>query len=230
MKKGLVLVFALCLTSIINAQERTENWRDSIASLIVNYLGSETWEDAINYVMEPERVRPLMQKYYEGNGFVSYERSVEEIKHDFGISKIDGISHAIYKCDKYWVVKTVEGYKIDWEASVQYNPVTLNSIRKFPNRVFEIRTYTYIGSRDNGNWRDYYCNYLSHTYVKKNSPVDKKLFEYLTGGGRNMTLKIKYVTSEAPDYDKTNPVNNRDTDRNPYVIITDVVSKNFSRY
>ena len=70
MKKIILCALLMLSTfSLTFAQNTDENWRDSIASLLVNYFSSETWKDASNYVMDPERVQYLMELEYQDVGF-----------------------------------------------------------------------------------------------------------------------------------------------------------------
>ena len=216
--------------SLTFAQNTDENWRDSIASLLVNYFSSETWKDASNYVMDPERVQYLMELEYQDVGFESRLLSKEEIMHDFGMRKIKGRNHIIYVWKgKYYVVKTTEGYKIDWEASC-YNPYSWAYIKGSPNKEFEVRMLlTFTETKD--NWNHYATNSGASFWVKKNSTIDSTLFNLLkNGNAKGLLLKIEYVTVGGKDYDRSCPVNYKESDSKPYFTITEIVSSNFSKY
>lgn len=234
MKRIILVIIVLSTFKTLYAQNDGVNWRDSIAVLLMNYMSCETWESASQYVMEPEKVKVLMEKQYQNTGFESRYRSVDEIKHDMVTSKIKGNYHVIYRCvypenkDTYYIVKTVDGYKIDWEATVGWSSATPNGISNAPNKDFEIRTNLLLREpiKSNDNWRMY-----DFLYVKKNSPIDKQLFKILSDGKRKgMVIKVKYVTTDATDYDTSNPCNYSMNRTNPYFTITEVVSANLSKY
>lgn len=229
-KKVLCMLLMLSIASVAFAQNLDENWRDSIAILFVNYYSSETWEDASKHVMEPERVKYLMQLEYQDTGFPSRLLSKEEIKHDYCMRKIQGRNHIIYRCirldkSEYFVIKTDDGYRIDWEASCLSSP-SMEIIKDSPNNEFEIKTTLYVADLTNDKWN----RYGSDFWVKKNTPIDNALFKLLKNGGKHMLVKIKYVTVEGKDYDKSCPVNRRESDMKPYFTITEIISSNYSKY
>lgn len=234
MKRIILVIIVLSTFKTLYAQNDGVNWRDSIAVLLMNYMSCETWESASQYVMEPEKVKVLMEKQYQNTGFESRYRSVDEIKHDMVTSKIKGNYHVIYRCvypenkDTYYIVKTVDGYKIDWEATVGWSSATLDGISNAPNKDFEIRINLFLREaiKSNDNWREY-----GSLYVKKNSPIDKQLFKMLSDGKpKVMVIKVQYVTTDATDYDTSNPRNYGMYRTNPYFTITEVVSAISSKY
>lgn len=168
-------------------------YRDSIAEVLSNYFAAETWEDRSNFVMEPERVRPLMAKYYKVNPYTSSTPS--NIK-SWKIQRVQGKNHCIYIVDNdLYVVKSAEGYKIDWEANVEYNPTPILEMKKINGQEYVIRGYV-------GDQQKYYSNnhFMCYSigaeidaYTRKNSPIGKTLLELLPidGHGR-MTVKLKY--------------------------------------
>jgi len=228
-KKVLCALLMLSTVSLTFAQDTEEHWRDSIATLLVNYFSSETWEDALKYVMEPERVQYLMELEYQDIGFESRLLSKEEIMHDFSMRKIKGHNHTLYVCkNKYYVVKTTEGYRIDWEASC-YNPYSWVYIKGLPNKEFEVRKPLAF-SETKDNWNLYGSSGASF-WVKKNSTIDNRLFNFLKNGEtKGLLLKIEYVTVDGNDYDRNCPVNRREGETNPYFTITEIVSSNYSKY
>ena len=65
------------LASGAAAAQQPATYRDSIADLIEKYTNCTSWQEALRYVMEPERVRPIMQKYYADKGFSPTIRTAE---------------------------------------------------------------------------------------------------------------------------------------------------------
>lgn len=168
-------------------------YRDSIAEVLSNYFAAETWEDRSNFVMEPERVRPLMAKYYKVNPYTSSTPS--NIK-SWKIQRVQGKNHRIYIVDNdLYVVKSAEGYKIDWEANVEYNPTPILEMKKINGQEYVIRGY--VGDQQkyysNNHFMCYNIGAEIDAYTRKDSPVGKTLLELLPidGHGR-MTVKLKY--------------------------------------
>ena len=99
--------------------------KDSIADVIIKFRACEEWEECLQYVMEPERVKPFMQSYYAAKGYNSKELEMKTIKN--GVVKL---KENLYKTrgsgiGGFYIVKTSDGYKLDWEATYDYNPVTI---------------------------------------------------------------------------------------------------------
>ncbi len=206
--------------------KKPNNYRDSIAIVLEKFINSESWEEASEYVMEPERVKPIMHSYYQTNSFKINNITIDEIlKGRF--DKRSGKTHLIYIWDMprsssssgwgpRYIVKTADGYKVDWEATVKYNPVTAADLIEKPGTTAVIRRpnvhlYTY----DN----DWYYNFGSqgNSYIlaQKKSTVGKYLYDLLKEGSwSDMILKMKSI----------------EEDDNIYLEIQEVVSPTLSTY
>ena len=69
MRKTIILLASLILSMGAAAQSKKEEPQflsDSIADMLLKYYGATTVEERAQYVMEPERVMPLMRDYYSG--------------------------------------------------------------------------------------------------------------------------------------------------------------------
>ena len=192
-------------------------YRDSLLDLREKYYTCETWQDRLKYVMEPERVRPLMEKYYKKKPY-----SIELLHDEFGIQlkKIQGKTHDLYDVDYTWMVKTEDGYKVDWEATVKYNPISLLEMRNFPNKEYTIRTWVsdYQKYYQNDTWMKYCVGGDGYSFIKKNSPLAKKLQEIIPmDENRAMIVKMKYI-----GYDSESDIYEYE--------ITDIVNENLSMY
>ena len=168
-------------------------YRDSIAEVLGKYFAAETWEERLDYVMEPDRVRPLMAKYYKMN---PYESSTPSDIKSWKMRRYQGNKYLIYivRGDLY-VVKTPQGYKVDWEANYEYNPTPVLEMKKIDGQEYIIRGY--IGDHQkyysNNNFLEYSVSADLDAYVRKNSPVAKKLLELLpVDGYSRMIVKLKY--------------------------------------
>ena len=216
------------LASGAAAAQKPATYRDSIADLIEKYTSCTSWQERLKYVMEPERVRPFMQKYY-GEGFSPVIRSAEEIKNK-AFQRFNGKNYVFYTCCGYYAVQTPDGYRLDWEATVEYNPVTCTELADKIGQSAEIRgRFWHSRLYDYDNDNDYYRGFVAGgmtdingktTYflTEKGSAIDKRLFAMLKNGASiDMILKIKSL----PD---------TDSEGYQYFLITDIISTSFSKY
>ena len=196
-------------------------YKDSIIAVVTDYLDCDSWQEQLKYVMEPERVRPLMAKYYKNHTFES------EIYNPLGGSnflKIQGKNHIIYVLDDgdFYLVKTDDGYKIDWEATKRYGP-TLDEIKRNPNKEFELRTRL-LNERQ--HIRDNYDVYtvweFDYVYceTRNNSTFAKKIRSLFGDEEVYLTIKVKYNHQETSPYG----------DVLHFLEITDIVSNSLSKY
>ena len=205
------------------AAQKPATYRDSIADLIEKYTNCTSLQEALRYVMEPERVRPIMQKYYADKGFSPTIRTAEEIKNkDF--RRFNGKNYVIYYCDGFYAVQTPDGYRLDWVATVEYNAVTCTELVNKIGQSAEIRGYfKYASYHDNDYFRGFVAGGMTDingktTYflTEKGSAIDKRLFAMLKNGASiDMILKIKSDT-ESEFYQN--------------FLITDIISTSFSKY
>lgn len=169
-------------------------YRDSLLDLRSKFYACETWQEQLQYVMEPERVKPLMEKYYKNNPY-----SVTLVDNeDVDITRLQGKSHVLYLVNSNWIVKTDNGYKIDLEATWarnRFHGATKEEIKNNRNKEFEVRDYL-IDCQDkyeNNYWLAYYGPLGEYFYIKKNSPVARKLQSLIPQGeGRHIIIKVKY--------------------------------------
>jgi len=97
-----------------------ENERDSVVQMIQKYYAAETWEERLKYVIDPDRMRPVMAKYYT----TGYQSALKEKK---DISVVGGNFQngeiiLVYLADRVTYVKKVNNqYLLDWEAHTGHN-------------------------------------------------------------------------------------------------------------
>ena len=105
------------------------NESDSIIYVIQNYYLSKKWQDRLAYVLNPESVKPLMENAYKDQ-FQSQSYEKNQIN-------IPGSNYAFGKTFKvfvngevvFYLKKTIEGFKIDWEATRGYNPISVATFK-----------------------------------------------------------------------------------------------------
>lgn len=189
--------------------------KDSIADVIVKYRACEEWEERLQYVMEPERIRPLMQSYYAKKGINSKELDFEAIKKGLVKLKENLFVTKGLGIGGYYVVKTNEGYKVDWEATVEYNPVEMLELEDMPGKTIEWRGTISISSGYENDWFHRYYGKV-YLFTQKGTKVDKEMFEITKDGSyHDVIIKVKRTTDGAGE-----PMNE----------IVEVVSKNLSKY
>lgn len=73
--------------------------KDSVVDVILKYRACDEWENLLKYVMEPNRVRPLMQSYYAKNG-VSDESEFTKVR----LAQNDGWSFGVTYVNQYHLI------------------------------------------------------------------------------------------------------------------------------
>ena len=206
------------------AAQKPATYRDSIADLIEKYTSCTSWQEALRYVMEPERVRPIMQKYYADQGFSPTIWTAEEILKNEAFRRFNGKNYVFYESDGYYAVQTPDGYRLDWEATVEYNPVTCTELADKIGQSAEIRGWFHYASYYNNDYfRGFTAGGMYDTdgnstffLTEKGSTIDKRLFAMLKNGADiDMILKIKSL---------------RDSEGYQYFLVTDIISTSFSKY
>lgn len=169
---------------------------DSIQAVLMAYNNCETPEEALQYIMDVQRVKPLMMKYYE---------EVADWSTWYFDEWTPGMRFQRIKANVYYhdftethFVKTPSGYKIDWEATVKYNPYTVAQMKGSSNKVFELRARVEkcLDYAD-----DYWVAYnTSHDincfYAKKTNPHVKKLDKWIKQKAKPVIIKVKWNPSE----------------------------------
>lgn len=109
---------------------------DSAIETVRAYVSAKAWRNRLQFVLTPEEVEPLMQTKYGDAPFKSplFEiLTTDEPRVDVGgwcdvyVEFEKGERPSIYE-----LKKTKDGFRIDWEASVGYNPMSgseFNSIK-----------------------------------------------------------------------------------------------------
>lgn len=194
-------------------------YKDSILSVVKDYLACDTWEDRLKYVMEPGRVRPMMESYYKEKGYRSaiYQHSLLSGSSTF--EKIQGKKHVIHLLDGkygYYLIKIDGEYKIDWEATTEYNATSLEEMSKFPNKTFEYRTCIIESSAwvRNG-YRFFDIGDYSYGYVEMSTPLAKRLKELARGIDKETIIQIRFSESQGDTL---------------FFDIVGIVSESFSKY
>ena len=189
-----------------------KNEEDSIILLIQSYYASKKWGDRLGYVLKPEAVKSFMKDYYTDN-YKSTTIKKDEISVQGSGYKTNQNFKVIINKQIVYCKKTSDGFKIDWEATAQYNNTalrTFNSEKSTSPTTFRLKLVL------NSSYRDDYkltsSNYYSITassksgvriqlYIKKTTIGASEIKKLLTDGKvHHAILEIKYRTLQHKEY------------------------------
>ena len=178
---------------------------DSIVCVVQQFYGAKKWEDLLPIVYNPTKVEPLMRKMYAngynrrvidkntiaipGNNYKSGDKFIVNVRNDRG----SALPHLYMR-------KTIDGFKVDWEASVQYNAEELNSYTA-RHGTEKILIRVSFNSQDNAFYDNYglgdnyyflYSSGESYLYYLKNSPIGQRITELLKGSDKvNLIIEVQ---------------------------------------
>jgi len=192
--------------------------QDSVAAFFVQFRALENWEDLVPYVMEPERVKPAMQKFYTKEGYGAKRYDPADVA-----GKIKKAKNNIYTVNVHpncYIIKTAEGYKVDWEASYLPNTFDLQaflntqSVGSTTTVWAEVSIDTYY---ENSWWNKFYITGHDgdYCYTEKNTAMDKKLRTLCQDGRKKMVIKLKI---------------DKNSDGSKYLAPIEIVCEDYSKY
>ena len=180
------------------------------------YLLSDTAKGRARFVLDPKTALPRMEKHYRENNLSGIE--VKEI------SRVDGEGdpkvgkYGKYRADVtfgegsafrssyvyyYYVKNTRDGFKIDWEASAGYNEMPWNTfMASRPTKPVAMRVEAVLDDYYNWDFMRASASHYSirfpdthiHGYVRKDSPLGKRLFNILKDGDKHkLVLSLRYL-------------------------------------
>lgn len=117
-------------------------------SVMKKYLAAIKWEDRLGQVREPQKVKHLMaERYKDFHGPYDYV-SVSLLDEDgSGIKQVRVVKEGYNNFADYYLVKTDQGYKVDWKASlgINENVATIFQVEK-PTASKRFLVYGKLGS------------------------------------------------------------------------------------
>lgn len=171
------------------------------------YLSAPSWRDRSSLVLNPKRVKPLMESRYSGKRWVAPKfqllTQTEPTPSISGWVKVEAdVSGSI---TSYYLKHTMKGYRIDWESSVGFNPMSPEEFRATkPSKPIRFRIYAklddyynyeFLGAKDIAYSiiiEDRNNNRLGHGYADKNSHIGQVLFNKLRDGNNHeMVLDVQ---------------------------------------
>jgi hypothetical protein len=178
--------------------------------VVRGYLEAKTWQERLPYVLDPERIRPLLEERYGGRATLSPPKSfsisppVERGAYLLmNVSGSDADGQAFQSLLP--LKRTGVGGKIDWEAAVGYNPKSLKTFLATKTNepaVFRVMcdrasyyTFNYVNARHSHlsvRIVDADPFKTTHGYISRDSDVGERLVELLEDGKAHpLTLELK---------------------------------------
>lgn len=200
------LLKAFSQKKVTDVIETPQNEADSIVFLVQSYYNCKKWEDRLAFVLNAETVKQHLKDYYSGqylpikipNDNIAIQGSNFKLNESF-------LVQARTREGTIYVKKTSDGFKIDWDATVGYNSISIRAFElggtaqpsefrvtvKLSN-VYPLDGYYNLSIRDN--------NRGIYGFISKSSVEGKKLFEILKDGNEYpLILQIKSDNSLVED-------------------------------
>ena len=159
------------------------------------FVTQELHKIPAEFTLNPERVKPLMMKYYDE--VKNWEEDEFEWDNDFEPTLVRKNLWYVDGFYRTYIVKTPSGYKVDWEASEMYNPYTEGQLMNMPNKVVEFRgKVEQTSDYSNDYWVEYLLNdgqNILAVYGRKGSAATKQLSDYVKQKTKHAIIKIKWV-------------------------------------
>lgn len=219
----------------IVAEEKEAGKLNEIASIdavedmterIKNFLEAKTVQEKAKFVRDPERVLPLMKKYYERTPYEAEGfRQLGDLRELTAGNTVIATVVRVQDFTDYPIAAELKDgeWFVDWESWVGYSEMTIDELReKMPKDEVLVRVllisenyFNYNFSKDE-EWSSYRLRFKDSFedlwgYVKKGSPQETAIVDqFQNKKEKAMRLKIKY------------PENPRNGDQ---VLITEVVGE-----
>lgn len=182
---------------------------DSIKYCVQQYLASKNWQKRLDFIVNPEENKSKLQARY-GNSAIQNIINKNNINiTQFTFKEKDYFNVNAGKNFQYYVIKSNNNYKIDWEASIGYNKSSIKTLKATLSRIpttFRVfaeldNFYTHNSKyKQNTHWnvKVYNRNYdVILCYILKSSSSGKKIFDILKDGKKHkLIIELKLDTRE----------------------------------
>lgn len=209
--KKVILIFSFLIIFCDNGfSQVSDEIKQELINLYTLYAQSRNVAERLQYIRSPESYREIFQSRY-GDREISYT----PIRFGRCLIPANSGNMEIYALEEYvaanqggrsveviqmrYFVKIGSSFKIDWEASVSYNPITLARFRALQdNQVATMRCYANLSTSSYEEYfaigiRDEAINYQFTAYIRKNSEDGLLLMELLENGdARPVILEMQY--------------------------------------
>jgi len=215
-------------------------------SALRRYQESNTVSERIPLVVQRPATVSNMKTLYDGNNgrtwdnreIKIYLKSVSEVPVGKTLevySEWKGLGSDIVSKNLYYVQNTGKGYKVDWEASLGFNPIPLKTYKanflgsgtfRLDCQINDYYNYQFRNSRLSHlsiKMKDLHGGGFIYGYISRTTPIGKRIQAILMDGQfHRLTLKLYYV---GPDGKLLND-GSSSTNSN-IVSITDLVSESW---
>ena len=242
------------LQTDVRQKEEPQFLSDSIAEMLLKFYSATTVEERAKYVMDPQRVLPLMRNYYKGSikplkkfvwvsgdadNFSPKQEGAVKMGPNLYFLKVELVQD---KLVNHVVIRTPQGLKLDWEATVQYGEnsnymLTAANVGKtftFHCQIDNVikdwnDSYDYVDLSNGYGVGAYFINRYNESYPNSSYGI------FLKNGAVGKTLRNMF-TNKVPDWGdhyyncivKAQVFQN--TDGNYYLEIKEIVSETSSRF
>ena len=215
--------------------ETREELNESAEKTLRNFFAVTKKESLPPYIRDPKRVAPLILDYYAREPFETHEflglkselQEFEVAGSDFWAAEADVASP---RSRTMILEKTPQGFRVDWEYYVQYNPMNWSTfIKEAPADPMDFRVYANIAPdyrhpfTDEGRYLGINLMTLNDTseimgYAERESELGKRLLGLLEGKHEELCiLRLQFPSGSTPG-DKAVYIREL---VNPHWIITD---------
>lgn len=196
-----------------NQIETLNTEQDSIVRLFQSYSSSKKWEDRLQFVINTSNISNIMSEYYKDNFSPSILKK-EQILIKGSNYRLNQVFIVIVN-DEYtfYCKKTLNGFKIDWLASLGYNKTSIKAFEANQDiKNSEFRIGATLGNYYNYSYRtlkDSFWNvlitndtdYISGCYVNKNSEIGKNIYKILNDGKEHkIIIELKRDNNDSHCY------------------------------
>ena len=199
--------------STLNSNKHNEQFKEQ-KKVITDYLSAAKWEDRLAFVRSPDLIKSWMAEYYRDtkfNGPISYSNIEErtDISLPEGFSAFN-VKFTDNELRTFYLEKTSQGYKIDWEMFV-YNRRSIITFKvDMPLAPETFRVHAKLSDYYNYKYRDakqsHYSLDLSfpisqtkndretiYGFVERDSADGKALYDILKDGEyHKVMLMLRY--------------------------------------
>ena len=186
--------------------------------VIEDYFAAKNWQERYPVVLQRATTRSLMEAHYRTMPLkANNDYEVWDIVRIDGEKEVDVGEYIRLvawhgtpdrkSSNLYYVKRTPDGYRIDWEASLQDNPMSWNAYaaqRPLDAMVFRVAArlatyYNYEFSNAQFSHLSIHLNSVHlipmiHGYVERGSKSGKRMYEILKDGEiHHLTVKIRFL-------------------------------------
>jgi hypothetical protein len=208
--RALVLLAAVLLASAgsPSAAAPDSATPESPAAVVRAYLNAPRWEDRLQYVLRPAEVKPFLEARY-ARDWKARQYKIDDLRElpgpsdDWVVLRVEIGDHA----NTYYLRKTPQGFKIDWENSVGFNRISPEEIHA-TKPVWPVRFRAVAQLDDYENFKFKYPQEatlslrltdadgksIGQAYLDKISPDGRRLFNVLKDGRKHaVAVNLRYI-------------------------------------